>query len=95
MRIDGVLETVSDETDEPPSLKTAKPSFAQTYIQSEPIPAAKARCRVVTPIVQGRRESFPVGDATRQFQRRFFPGTIPTEWNDWRWQVRTRIKTPS
>ena len=36
---------------------------------------------------------FPVGQATRAFYRRFWPGTGPAEWNDWRWQMRTRIRT--
>ena len=36
---------------------------------------------------------FPVGQASRAFYRRFWPGTGPAEWNDWRWQMRARIRT--
>jgi lysine 2,3-aminomutase len=36
---------------------------------------------------------FPVNPETRAFYRRFFPGTSTVEWNDWRWQIRTRIRT--
>jgi lysine 2,3-aminomutase len=36
---------------------------------------------------------FPVAPATRSFYRRFYPGTSTIEWNDWRWQMRTRIRT--
>jgi lysine 2,3-aminomutase len=36
---------------------------------------------------------FPVGSDARAFYRRFFAGTGPAEWNDWRWQMRTRIRT--
>jgi lysine 2,3-aminomutase len=36
---------------------------------------------------------FPVNPATRAFYRRFYPGTTVVEWNDWRWQMRTRIRT--
>ena len=36
---------------------------------------------------------FPVGQRCRAFYRRFYPGTGPAEWNDWRWQMRTRIRT--
>jgi lysine 2,3-aminomutase len=36
---------------------------------------------------------FPVGAETRAFYRRFYPGTSTAEWNDWRWQMRTRIRT--
>jgi lysine 2,3-aminomutase len=36
---------------------------------------------------------FPVGSKTRAFYRRFFPDTNTAEWNDWRWQMRARIRT--
>src|SRR5215469_3272096 len=36
---------------------------------------------------------FPVSPETRSFYRRFYPGTSTIEWNDWRWQMRTRIRT--
>jgi lysine 2,3-aminomutase len=36
---------------------------------------------------------FPVGSDSRAFYRRFFPGTSAAEWNDWRWQMRARIRT--
>jgi len=36
---------------------------------------------------------FPISQPLRAFYRRFWPGTGPVEWNDWRWQMRTRIRT--
>ena len=36
---------------------------------------------------------FPVNPETRAFYRRFFPGTSMLEWNDWRWQMRVRIRS--
>ena len=36
---------------------------------------------------------FPVNPETRMFYRRFFPGTSVAEWNDWRWQMRPRIRS--
>ncbi|MBV8977195.1 MAG: KamA family radical SAM protein [Alphaproteobacteria bacterium] len=36
---------------------------------------------------------FPVSEETRAFYRRFYPGTSTIEWNDWRWQMRTRIRS--
>ncbi|MDE2631254.1 MAG: lysine 2,3-aminomutase, partial [Alphaproteobacteria bacterium] len=36
---------------------------------------------------------FPVNPETRAFYRRFYPGTSTLDWNDWRWQLRTRIRT--
>jgi lysine 2,3-aminomutase len=29
---------------------------------------------------------------SRLFQRRFFPGATPEQWNDWRWQLRNRVR---
>src|SRR5665213_2376523 len=36
---------------------------------------------------------FPIAAGSRAFYRRFFPGTGAAEWNDWRWQMRSRIRT--
>jgi lysine 2,3-aminomutase len=36
---------------------------------------------------------FPVGSDSRAFYRRFYPGTSAADWNDWRWQMRTRIRS--
>jgi lysine 2,3-aminomutase len=35
---------------------------------------------------------FPLSPAARAFKRRFFPDATVAEWNDWRWQLRARIK---
>ncbi|MBF0117855.1 MAG: KamA family radical SAM protein [Desulfobacterales bacterium] len=32
---------------------------------------------------------------TRTFRRNFFPNIADKEWNDWRWQISNRIRTPS
>jgi lysine 2,3-aminomutase len=36
---------------------------------------------------------FPVNPKTRAFYKTFWPGTSAVEWNDWRWQMRARIRT--
>jgi lysine 2,3-aminomutase len=36
---------------------------------------------------------FPVSVDARSFYRRFYPGTSTIEWNDWRWQMRARIRS--
>ena len=36
---------------------------------------------------------FPVSAETRAFYKKFYPETTAAEWNDWRWQMRTRIRT--
>src|SRR3546814_20452205 len=37
-------------------------------------------------------ERFPQGPDARAFRRRFFPAATPEQWNDWRWQLRNRIR---
>jgi lysine 2,3-aminomutase len=38
---------------------------------------------------------FPVSAQTRAFYKKFYPDSTAAEWNDWRWQMRTRIRTLS
>lgn len=40
-----------------------------------------------------RANPFPVSPAARAFYKRYFPGSTPTQWNDWRWQLRERVRT--
>ena len=45
------------------------------------------------PAARPARPSFPIGPEARAFRRRFFPGVSSEEWNDWRWQLRARIRS--
>ena len=45
------------------------------------------------PQIRKKALRFPVSSDTRAFYRRFYPDTTTAEWNDWRWQMRTRIRT--
>jgi lysine 2,3-aminomutase len=79
-----VTLTVLDPTDQPTESRTESPT-------SETGP----RRRMVV-----REPGRPVGSSTNhvvsrpsdQFRRTFFPGTTRAEWNDWRWQLRSRIR---
>ncbi len=49
-----------------------------------------------SPVVpRGRRlvPHFPINPRTRDFLKRHFPQASVQEWNDWRWQLRNRIKS--
>jgi lysine 2,3-aminomutase len=35
---------------------------------------------------------FPINPVADSFRKRFFPGVSITEWNDWHWQLRNRIR---
>jgi lysine 2,3-aminomutase len=95
MRTIGVVETVSAETDEPPSLKTVSPSSTPKKTNNDKasrlIPRGPSAS--VVGIAEARRESFPTGKVARQFHKKYFPGVTAQDWNDWRWQLRSRIKS--
>jgi lysine 2,3-aminomutase len=40
----------------------------------------------------GETATFVISERSRAFRDRFFPQAGDAEWNDWRWQVRNRIK---
>jgi len=70
---------------------------------SRPEPIAPAAVPGITNLIQNgsatetkapkRALKFPVGAETKAFYRRFYPDSTPIEWNDWRWQLRTRVRT--
>jgi len=70
------------------ALKTATRSFRKSPDDAARAPIAKLN--LPGPKAELR---FPIGQASRAFYRRFWPGTGPAEWNDWRWQMRARIRT--
>ncbi|MBX3394397.1 MAG: KamA family radical SAM protein [Phycisphaerae bacterium] len=41
---------------------------------------------------RSRRSDFVVGEQAAEFRRRVFPAATDAEWNDWRWQLRMRIR---
>ena len=78
------------EAEEPPSRQTAASQLSTKphRLISPHSPTLPSLGAVVT-----RLERFPIGPATRAFRKRFYPEVEPTEWNDWRWQLRNRIRT--
>jgi lysine 2,3-aminomutase len=83
----------SAEALEPPSPATAAPSFSldiatSTDRLSGAFAAPRECARPRRPV-----ERFPVGTETRAFLRRFYPGVSLGEWNDWRWQTRSRLRS--
>ncbi len=89
-----MLELDPEESLHPPSIEV--PLDARR-------PGRVAAMRAVRPVQSAaptaarprRSEAFPVGPTTRAFMRRFFPEIGREEWNDWRWQARSRLRTLS
>ncbi len=55
----------------------------------EPSPAIAA---LVRPPQRKRSRQSPANSRTREFRRRFYPDATDTDWNDWRWQSRHRVR---
>ncbi len=83
------LQLLREPDEEPPSRTGRQKPVASTSLQpkqTNEIPTiGKARAKA------GLR--FPVGDETRAFYKRFYPGTTTAEWNDWHWQFQARIRS--
>jgi lysine 2,3-aminomutase len=56
---------------------------------------ATGAAAATTPATTAKKTAlrFPVNADTRAFYKHFYPGTSTVEWNDWRWQMRARIRT--
>lgn len=48
--------------------------------------------RVEAPVESTETADFVISTRVEAFRRQFFPRTTVTEWNDWKWQLRNRIK---
>jgi lysine 2,3-aminomutase len=70
----------------PLASKLPPPGDASTPLAGRPQRLARAP-RKIEPI-----NRFPVSDHSRAFLRRFYPGVSVHDWNDWKWQVRNRVR---
>jgi lysine 2,3-aminomutase len=63
--------------------------------ETEPPSTPPALARPLFPATVKERErsaGFPQSERSRAFRRRHFPAASAEEWNDWRWQLRLRIR---
>ncbi|MEW5772961.1 MAG: KamA family radical SAM protein [Thermodesulfobacteriota bacterium] len=68
---------------EPPSEPPSK--FA------EALAPALSLFKPATRLAAVRRDPQPLGEASRAFRDRHFPGVADTVWNDWHWQLKNRF----
>jgi len=86
------MDILDLEAEEPPSRYDANFSRYPTHqIQIDSRETKRAPQRPLAP--RAPAPSFPVGDRANTFRKRFFPQASRAEWNDWRWQVRNRIRS--
>src|SRR5580765_1347983 len=72
----------------PPSRRERLP----TAVSQSPLPTHIATAQIEAP-ARKKTFPFPVNRDARAFYRHFYPETSAAEWNDWRWQMRARIRT--
>jgi lysine 2,3-aminomutase len=72
-----------------------RPPSRPARVQPAAVPGTISQNSVKTEEAPARKKSlrFPVSRETRAFYKKFYPDTNTAEWNDWRWQLRTRIRT--
>ncbi len=73
--------TTGDSDDEPGG------SRARSSARPQALPS---RAIAVTPPWDA--EDFVIGERTRRFREKFFPAVTDEQWNDWKWQLRSRIR---
>jgi lysine 2,3-aminomutase len=54
-------------------------------------PTAGVVLTLPTPRARAQRR-FVIGDGVRSFRKQHFPGVVDAEWNDWKWQLRNRVR---
>ncbi len=59
--------------------------------QRPPVTLQRAGARA--PVTLAPVERFPISATSRAYRARYFPGAGVAEWTDWRWQLRSRIRT--
>ncbi|MEZ5925106.1 MAG: KamA family radical SAM protein [Hyphomicrobiaceae bacterium] len=86
---------LAGENAEPPSSRSRAATHLSPrhiLIDRQPTPGAK-RSRGAQRISGAPIERFPLGPAAQIFQRCAFPDATRSEWNDWRWQLRNRLRS--
>lgn len=70
---------------EPPDLDKLLP-------QTNTIDATRIGSRLFSPRLRARASRFPESAKSRAFRARYFRDARASDWQDWRWQLRTRIR---
>jgi len=90
------LLTVEEEPPSPALAGLQAFDSSQTPLPTTlPPPAASkpARARPTPARLPSTIARITISAATDAFRKKFFPGVKLAEWNDWRWQNRTRIRS--
>jgi lysine 2,3-aminomutase len=67
-------------------------AFAQTSETENENPSPPSLTFIPSAFPNTDETEFPISPVAAQFRKRFFPHATTQEWNDWRWQLRNRIR---
>jgi lysine 2,3-aminomutase len=88
-----MLKTEAEPSAEPQTAVSASggcSTISYDFLSSPPTPAA---LRIPSPKKSAPTiHRFPISLHSREFKKRFYPEASAADWNDWKWQVRHRIK---
>lgn len=70
----------NDTLSEPPGTSLGTATAIPTYTPRKLLNASTSKHR------------FPISERSKEFRKRFYPDATATNWNDWKWQVRHRIR---
>ena len=95
------MEILDRDAEEPPSRFATSDNLSTDNLIINRQPANAVQLRFVraeaprpAPVAhKPRGPFFPEGEDARAFRRRVFPQVSRAEWNDWRWQLRNRIRS--
>ena len=72
---------------------TQLPPDAGPVLPEHHVASSNRRSQETPPQSDSAGARFPIGGAANEFRRRFYTDVSRVQWNDWRWQLRKRIKT--
>lgn len=78
---------INELDEEPPDQKIPglKPELIKLRTQTTVVKTRLLRVQTANP-------GFPISENSRKFLKNHFPGASTKDWNDWKWQVRNRIR---
>ncbi len=78
-------EDAQNSDEDPPNLKKVATKTVNLKTEATEIKSKPLR-------VYSSNISFPVSQNSKKFMKKHYPETSIAEWNDWKWQVRNRIR---
>ncbi|MDA0653084.1 MAG: KamA family radical SAM protein [Proteobacteria bacterium] len=86
------MDILVEEAAEPPSfIQPSTPTHLAQHFPTDHQSVVSKPKRSIHRIPQ--KPYFPVSAETNLFRKRFFPEASLADWNDWRWQLRNRIRS--